>query len=293
MKFKLKAALTLLVFCVQYSLFANIISINIKNNQPNIATNSANSKAVSWSVKVNNGYDTTVSSNTIQIRAGTSSGPILLSVSKPLLKVAPAGLTDQIFKETIYLPLSIVYRARKMGYTSISIQRQFSDGNSTLTTASNFILSGSSAAGFSISKIQLKFKSYKALKQGNSIQPQLVSYGDNRRNTVTSKNTYVLGEAFSGYAIINYTGSGLIKATWEIADPQNSSSRKPIFRVLMQVTKFQPGFGVVKIATPILPTHDTGRYLLRLKITQPNIGFTTPVRSYYIKSKANNNHASN
>ena len=60
---------------------------------------------------------------------------------------------------------------------------------------------------------------------------------------------------------VSYTGSGILRARWEIAEP--SGAAEPQFRVLAQVRESMSGERTRTLASPALPTQISGRYLLR------------------------------
>ncbi len=85
-------------------------------------------------------------------------------------------------------------------------------------------------------------------------------------------------------ATISYTGSGLLRGVWEIAEP-SSTIGTPVFHPLTHVRKFLSQLGQVTIYSPRLPGHLTGLYLVRFRITDPQAAFDSPVIRYFINAK--------
>jgi len=86
-------------------------------------------------------------------------------------------------------------------------------------------------------------------------------------------------------AELSYTGSGMLRGVWEIAEP-SSTAGTPAFYPLTNVQKFLSQLGRVTIYSPRLPASMTGLYMVRFRITDPKPGFNTPVIRYFINATA-------
>lgn len=84
-------------------------------------------------------------------------------------------------------------------------------------------------------------------------------------------------------AELSYTGSGVLRGVWEIAEP-SSTSGTPAFYPLTHVRKFLSQIGRATIYSPRLPGNITGLYMVRFRITDPLPAFNTPVIRYFINA---------
>jgi hypothetical protein len=220
--------------------------------------------SIFWSVTRSNVLNCgpTVSSSTGTVRAGNANGPVLmivpttLSQTQPCLQ-APTNLFT--FNESITVPADVVQRAQKLGVANLLFIRTFSDVvGLTATNSVNLPITGSAAAGFSVAREALQFDNGTPV----SVLPR--------------------GEALHALAEIDYTGSGLFQAIWEIAGP-TSTAGEPIFRPLAQVNQYLPATGEKKVLkSPALPTEASGLYLVRLRVTDPALTFEPPVIRYFV-----------
>jgi len=80
-----------------------------------------------------------------------------------------------------------------------------------------------------------------------------------------------------------YTGSGVLRGVWEIAEP-SSTIGTPVFHPLTHVRKFLSQMGQITIYSPRLPGNMTGLYLVRFRITEPQPAFDAPVIRYFINA---------
>lgn len=74
------------------------------------------------------------------------------------------------------------------------------------------------------------------------------------------------GAGLAARVAIAYSGTGTLRARWEIADP--ASQGAPMFRLLSLVREPLGGGQVENLTLPALPTQMSGRYLLRFCISQ-------------------------
>jgi len=72
---------------------------------------------------------------------------------------------------------------------------------------------------------------------------------------------------------------------WEIADP-SSTLGTPVFRPLTLVRQQLAAGGRVTLHSPALPTNRLGLYLLRLRITDPQLPYETPMIRYFVMNEA-------
>lgn len=207
------------------------------------------------------GCGAVVSSPFGEIRVGDSNGLVVMTVRTALSQTRPCGNAPEpfTFTESVLIPADVVQRAQKLGASNLVFERLFSDGVGTPQIGSvRLPVASSAAAGFSVSREALQF--------------------DNGAPT----RVLARREALRAFAQIDYTGSGPLQGTWEIAGP-GSTAGEPIFRPLSEVRDFlAPTAEKTVIKSPLLPTDTTGLYLLRLRITDPSLSFEAPVIRYFV-----------
>ncbi len=204
----------------------------------------------------------TVSSLQGVVHAGNPNGPVVLTVPTNLSKTIPCNLNAGAiftFTESVFIPADIVQRAQRSGASGLVFVRQFDNSpGSPFTGEVQLPITGSAAAGFSVSREALQFD--------NGAPVRVLA----RR------------EALQAFAEIDYSGSGLLQAVWELAGP-TSTTGEPIFRPLSQVREFVAPTGEKKVLkSPPLPTDAIGLYLVRLRITDPAPSFEAPVIRYFV-----------
>jgi len=89
------------------------------------------------------------------------------------------------------------------------------------------------------------------------------------------------GLKLQAQAEVNYSGTGLMQAMWEIAEP-SSTSGEPVYRPLAQVNQSLLSVDSQVLKSPVLPTDSIGLYLLRLRIIDPLADYETPVIRYFV-----------
>lgn len=234
---------------------AGISSVTPSPSQRNVALASSTSFTATWNVVRNNLPSTFPPGATVTSVQGKFTNidntvtygvvPATLSQTRPL--VGPS--TTFVFTERVRVPAEVAYRAYKSGAMAVYYNRAFSDDG---FTSSSFIgvvklnITGSSAAGFSLSRLSLRFDDDTALR-------------------VVDK-----GAKLRAYADVTYTGTGLLQGAWEIAEPPTTLG-KPIYQTLQLVRRMLVGSGQERIYAPPLPTGTRGFYLLRLRVTKPQL----------------------
>ena len=161
--------------------------------------------------------------------------------------------------ETLLIPPDISNQALKLNARSFFYRRTFrtnsgASGQSALTCR----LSTSAYGNFSIAAVTLFY--------------------ENHRGEATFDQNDTKAHA---YAEVHYNGTGLLKAVWEVEEPNN-----PDFRVLQQVNyHITYGDRIVfeSPSIPPLPTILTGRHILRFRILEPISGFEIPPITYFVK----------
>ncbi len=185
-------------------------------------------------------------------------GRLLGRVERRLRQTRPVSPSDVFdFRETVRVPTALLYQAHSAGLTRIHYQRAFDDGYGPRSAAAELRLTSAAAAAFGLSRLALSFEGgwlHRLVAPGEALRPR---------------------------AVVNFTGSGQLRATWEVAEPATTRG-EPVFRPLQSVRRYLTGGGEATLEGPALPTRDRGTYLLRLRIDAPETGFAPPVLRYVV-----------
>ena len=189
---------------------ADVASVTVSPNSKNVQVGRSVSIPLVWTV-VNDTGPVTVASISGEFRPAVGD-PLLLgtvpkTLSKQVLSASGAALN---FNESVLVPKSVLYRAHRLGLSSIVYMRTFDDGVSGDFGAITLHITGSGGAGFGISRISLRFDDDSIVR--------IISHG----------------EKMHALADITFSGTGLVKALWEIADP-SSTAGVPVYRPLRMV----------------------------------------------------------
>lgn len=268
---KLFFILMLLVFATES--LAVINSVSVKSNKTNLVIGSANTITVTWRVSTGDG---TVSAQST-VSAFTIGGTTLSSPNTPLTNGVSngAGAPTFTFTETISVPQSVVFQAQQMGSGSIQYRRSFTDNDQGAGTGIlNLALAGSSSASGGSTIL------------GNTSAATL----DVNRNSMRFSDRSLIkvtqtGETVSAEAEINYTGTGLFKAVWEIARPETTRGT-PIFSTIKRVSQFLSSRNTTTFKIKNLPTDALGFYILRFRILSPAISISQPSIRYVVQTES-------
>lgn len=251
-----RLALILCVMTCAGTALAQLRVSNIPTGAAVVITQSS-AVAVTWSVAGTTPGTTVVSEEGLFVLNGETLGRV-----NTFLTTAATTDGTAVVTETLLIPPDVTNRAYQRKAGTFFYQRQFrstSDG----------------AAGESSLTCRVSTSAY-----GNFSIAGVTLYFENERGEVTFEQNDPHAHAF---AEIHYNGSGLLKGTWEVQEPNN-----PQFRVLQQVN-YHLAYGDRIVfqspQVPPLPTVVTGRHILRFNITQPVSGFPLPVVSYFVKVK--------
>ena len=236
---------------------ASIASVSASPSPHSVPLGTPSAYTLTWTVVRDNtsnpGPTVTSSQGVFQNVDGTvtfGTVPTVLSQTKavPTGGAAAPPPTTFVFRESLRVPVDVVYRAYKLGYRRIYYYRVFNDppAGSSFGAAAVIDITGSSAAGFSITRLSLRFDDDTALRVVDQ------------------------GSKLGAYAEVSYTGTGQLQAAWEIAEPPSTQGR-PVYRTVQLVRRALAGSDRVRIPAPALPTDTPGFYLLRLRVTDPQL----------------------
>lgn len=197
-------------------------------------------------------------------RPPQTGGRLLGTENRPLSRRLPLDPTrpqDTVtFRETLHIPSRIPLLTALNGDATLHYQRRFDDGFGSAEARLTLRLAGRSAAPFGISRISLRFDDATPIK----IAP--------------------IGAPIGATARIAFSGSGQLRAQWEIAEPDQRGD--PTFRPLSQIRRYLTGGGTIDIPSPPLPSERSGLYTLRLNIQRPASETPLPVLRYFITPAA-------
>ncbi|HKK07217.1 MAG TPA: hypothetical protein VKA50_15360 [Gammaproteobacteria bacterium] len=232
---------------------ADVTSVSASPSQRNVALGTSTAFTLTWTVVRDNGNagpTVTSTQGSFQSAAGDvvyGTVPTTLTQSQPIPPPTTASIpTTFTFRESLRVPTDVIYRAYKSGATRIYYVRTFTDSVTALPGQVVLDITGSSAAGFSLTRLSLRFDDDTALRVVGQ------------------------GTKLGAYAEVSYTGTGQLQAAWEIAEPP-STQGQPVYRTLQLVRRVLAGGDRVRIPAPALPTDAPGFYLLRLRVTEPKL----------------------
>ncbi|HFC98326.1 MAG TPA: hypothetical protein ENJ40_07715 [Thermosulfurimonas dismutans] len=177
---------------------------------------------------------------------------VLGRVSRPI-SVTITGRTGTA-TETLTIPVAVLRRALSRGITTFTYERTFTGGPSPITTTLNITITTEALAGFQIKRLELYFP--------------------NGRGEITVPRHH---RGLRAYARVRYTGSGPLRAYWEVDG-----------RLLSYVQRELVYAGEVVFETPPippLPTFDPGTHVVRFVIEDPRPAFELPSIVYFVTAR--------
>ncbi len=186
-------------------------------------------------------------------------GRVVRTVNRPLSRNLPgttAPTQSTTFNETVGVPRSLAVEAARRDQP-LAFQRSFSDGSGSSNGNIVVAITGSAGGAFALTRMDLTFE-------------------DESRVRVLPGN-----ESVRAVAEINFTGSGILRAIWEIAGPA-STAGEPLFRPLTMVRRDLAGGDRSIITSPPLPTDSQGLYIVRLRVEEPDPDFAIPLLRYFV-----------
>jgi hypothetical protein len=90
------------------------------------------------------------------------------------------------------------------------------------------------------------------------------------------------GDKHQAIVKISTKGTGQMYVGWEIVQPPFSSQIDPVFVPINRVQNMLAGHKKTDFLSPILPSHQVGKYLLRVNVTTPKNGKQSAVLRYYV-----------
>lgn len=262
-------ALSMLIgLCLfQGSAFAVLTGVSVSPRSATLAVDRAGSVSLTWAIDASpvNSGPSTLTSSQILITNASRDATLIGTIPRTLSRtITPGG--SILISETVVIPRSIIQamsRARDLDGNPASaflLVRNFSDnGIDTLSAAVNLYLTGASGSLLKIDRMALTFDDLSTMR----VLPR--------------------GDRLGARVDLQFTGSGLLRGIWELATPA-STLGEPVYTNLGLVHQTLVGNRSVRLQSPELPTDREGAYLLRFRVTAPEIPFE-PVTIRYLVTK--------
>lgn len=260
------ACLILALLGLHSPAWANVDAVTTSPASTNVPLGRSVSIAMTW--VIDDVYvagvpaSATVNSSLGQFRDSLLGSLVLGSVNRTISKTynPNAGSNTVLIQETVSIPAEVIVRAHQAGLSSFVYRRQFTPAGAGDIGAITLRITSSAAGGFYVSRLGLSF------------------------NDGTAAKSTAPDSELRAQATIGYSGSGLLRAVWEVAAPP-STLGQAVYRPLQGISRYTvPGEALV-LSSPDLPTTQTGLYLLRLRITQPTVAFEAPVIRYQVRQE--------
>jgi hypothetical protein len=162
------------------------------------------------------------------------------------------------FTETILIPRAIIQQQLNLGVPGFILSREFKDsGSGVPNPVVSIRFTGSLGGAFSLSRLELQFD-------------------DSSKVRVVEQGTEIHAEA-----IVDFAGSGLLEAVWEVADPA-STLGSAIFRQVRIIRVPLTGGRRTVVRSPPLPTVRAGLHIVRLRVTNSRFAAPDPQLSYSV-----------
>ncbi|NJD67144.1 MAG: PKD domain-containing protein [candidate division NC10 bacterium] len=156
-----------------------------------------------------------------------------------------------VVTETLTVPQVVAERSLRGGSPTFTFQRLFSGGNTAVTATVPMRVVSSAAGPFSLRRVELRF--------------------DNGRGEITVPKNF---EHLKAIAFVEFNGSGLLEAAWEVDG-----------RTLTIIRKFLTFGDLVTLTTPDvppLPTFEPGPHQVTFRITSPPATIEIPPFTYFV-----------
>jgi len=186
----------------------------------------------------------------------------------PIPVGAPTGTGPLTFPETVTISAAQLGAWQAQGIRLVGYRRSFvAPGSPTVSAQWLLQIRGAGLEG-----------SREATDGEIAVQRMDLVFGGGERIAIVER-----GQPLSAEVSIANSGSGTLRARWELADPGSSSAT--FFRVLELVRVPLVGGRATTIPSPVLPTQTTGRHVLRFCVeevaAEPCANSSTVVQTFY------------
>jgi hypothetical protein len=251
------------ILLVADSLRAELVSVRATPRQAMVSADRNNVVSMTWRVATTSDHRSGVSSRLATI-VDPGTGEPLVTVNTPF---DAGGAGPFAFRETVVLDAEAVAGWVARGVRQVSLVRSFGDAV------------GSAVEGTAVLRL-----SASQLQSFRDPAPAELSVAAIRLEFGTGNNAALvdIDEALQLTATLQYTGSGVLRGRWQIADP-DSPDGMPVFRTLALVNTNLTTSQRSRLRSPVLPTDRSGRYLVRLSVTGPD-GDLVAMASYRVQA---------
>lgn len=234
--------------CFANSASAAITGARATPRQAMLAGSGNNVVSINWQVSTTSDHlsgVTSATSSLIDPRSGTT-------LQSTRVNLSASGSGPFRLREVLTLDAATVRSWTEQGLRRVVVERTFADA------ATGSFQSASAVLSLSPSRLQ-------AARNAAPAQLSIVSL---RLELASGNNTTVanLDEPLRAALTVQYTGSGILKGRWQIAEPE-SSQGMPSFRTLALVNKNLQASQRGTLQSPMLPTARGGKYLVRFCVS--------------------------
>jgi hypothetical protein len=160
-----------------------------------------------------------------------------------------------IVTETLTVPQVVAERSLHTGSPTLNFQRVFSGSGVSVTAVAPMRVVSSAVGPFSLRRVELRF--------------------ENGRGEITVPKNF---EKLKAIAIVEFNGSGLLEAEWEV-DGRTLAIIREFLTFGSQATLVTPEI-------PPLPTFEPGLHQIGFRITTPPATFEIPTIGYFVIAAA-------
>jgi hypothetical protein len=253
------AALLAAVLALGLPARAATVSVSVTPGTLTASLRSTLPTTLSWTVKVTNFVTAAPVGLTFTSTQGsiiTPNGQVLQIDPRPLTVRLSAGGQGSV-TETFTLSPATVAEALRLGAETLLLQRTFGVPPFAGIATASIAISGNAGGPIAISRVELHFE-----------DRQL-------RRVIES------GESAVAIAEVNFSGSGVLNAEWEVASPPSTLGQAvfvPLAAAVVNVT----GGGLTEITSPPLPARIAGAYYVRFRVRSPAVPFEGLVLQYAV-----------
>lgn len=223
--------------------------------EKNVRFGGGSTFTVTWRLLRGAGAPFTITSPVGEFRRDQNSN-VAWATTRTISRRFTQSQTTLTITETVAVPQSVLRRALETnGGRFIYFRRFADDGVSFDDNSIQLNVAGGTGGEVNLSQATLTF--------GNG----------------SSFATVAQGAALTAKARVTYAGTGRFSAVWEVGE---STGGRSFFRPISTVNRTLSGQREFTLESPALPTLNTGRYEVRLRVTEPGNAFDNPTLSYFV-----------
>jgi len=259
----LRASLLILLMLAPIQAWSEVGTVSSGARNRNVSLAGAGHASITWVVTGTFPNPGPHALSSLSGTLTTPTGTLLLTRSKQLRKPFTTTVAAQpytfVFQEMLTIPRSVLIRARQQGSARMVYSRTFSDQDGAPGTSKVLLtITGALAGPLDLSRLELRFDDDSTIRIAGT------------------------GDSLKAHANLNFSGTGLLNAVWEVAQPGSTRGRA-FFIPLRNLRQYLSAGGHVVLQSPPLPTQNTGVYRVRLRIVQPAAAFELPELSYHVQ----------